>query len=447
MNKLKVLFVSAELTPIIKVGGLADVAESLPKFLSKYIDIEIAIPRYKAIKEEVPFIQNTNVRIHYIDIPSYFSQRDNIYGYSDDPIRFAAFSKKVVDGLQNKQFGDIDIVHVNDYHTSFIPLLLKDNKVENIKSILTIHNLGRAYQGRYSKDILDTLQLKNMCDCILKDLKDGDINPLKQGILHADLITTVSPTYAKEILTKDYGAELEEYLNKRKNSLYGILNGIDYSIFNPETDNKLYANYGIKNFKEGKFKNKRLLLDEIRLNFNPDFPLYSFVARLDYQKGIDILIDAIQKLENKNVNFLILGTGAKDFEEKLKELEIEDRNMFAEIIFDTVMANRIYAASDVLIIPSKYEPSGLTQMIAMKYGTLPLVRSTGGLKDSVDDMVDGFCFDQYTSESLTDAINKSLSIFKKDKWFEMINNAMNKDFSWDKSALEYLDLYKKIKNI
>ena len=446
MDKIKVLFVSAELTPIIKVGGLADVAESLPKFLSKYIDIEIVIPKYKAIKEEVPFIQNTNVRIHYIDIPSYFSQRDNIYGYSDDSIRFAAFSRKVVDCILNNQFGKVDIIHVNDYHTSFIPLLIKDSGIENIKTILTIHNLGIAYQGRYSIDILETLKLKHECQCILDDKKNHEINPLKQGILHADIITTVSPTYAKEILTPEYGAKLEKFLNKRKDSLYGILNGIDYSIFNPETDNKLYANYNTSNYKDGKFRNKRLLLDEIRLNFNLDFILCSFISRLDYQKGIDILIESIQKLENKNINFLILGTGSKEFEEQLKELEIEDRNMFSEIIFDPVMAQRIYAASDILIIPSRYEPSGLTQMIAMKYGTLPLVRATGGLKDSVNDMIDGFCFEDYSSDSLSKTINKAVSLFKKDKWDKMIKNAMNKDFSWDKSSLEYLNLYKKLIN-
>jgi starch synthase len=267
------------------------------------------------------------------------------------------------------------------------------------------------------------------------DKSDNEINPLLQGILNSDIVSTVSPTYAKEILTKEYGGELNDFLELRKNKLFGILNGIDYEFFNPQTDKNIYCNYNIENYKMGKMENKTKLISELHLNFNPENPLFSFVARLDYQKGIDILISSIKTLKNKNIHFLILGTGAKDFENELQTLETEDKNMFAVIAFDAVLANKIYAGSDGLIIPSRYEPSGLTQMIAMKYGTLPIVRSTGGLHDSVFNLQTGFVFENYSALDLTNTINEALSVYNsRHQWDDMINNAMKADFSWYNSS-------------
>jgi starch synthase len=445
-KKLKVLFIASELTPIIKVGGLGDVAGTLPKYLKPYIDIEILLPDYKSIKEKLEFIPNSDVKINYIDIPEYFSSRDNIYGYPDDPIRFAAFCREVVNKIEKKEFGDVDIVHINDYHTALIPILLKDRELDNIKTIQSIHNLGPAYQGRYSLDLLNILELRHQHLTIEFDKYDNEINPLLQGILNSDIVSTVSPTYAKEILTKEYGGDLNDFLELRKNELYGILNGIDYSIFNPEVDITIYSKYNRDNYKIGKLENKKKLYEELHLNFNSDYPLFSFISRLDYQKGIDILISSIKTLKNKNIHFLILGTGAKDFENELQTLNTQDKNMFAIIDFNTVLANKMYAASDALIIPSRYEPSGLTQMIAMKYGTLPIVRSTGGLHDSVFNMTTGFTFENYSALDLTNVLNEANSLYKSKGWDEMIENAMQQDFSWHNSSQRYLVLYNKMKS-
>ncbi len=447
-RKLKVLFVSSELTPIVKVGGLGDVAGTLPKYLKNYVDIESVIPLYKSILTSKPeTIPNSDVKINYIDIPEYFSSRDNIYGYQDDPIRFAAFCREIVDKICEGYFGEVDILHLNDSHTSFIPIMLKDRGIDNVKTILTIHNLGSAYQGRYSLDILDILKLNRTHITLEFDKADKEIDPLLQGILNADIVSTVSPTYAQEILTKEYGSGLNDFLELRKNELFGILNGIDYSIFSPEIDKTIYTNYNISNYKIGKLENKKKLIEELHINFNTDYPIYSFIARLDYQKGIDILISAMKTLKDKNIQFLLLGTGAKDFENELQEMNSQNNNIFAIIDFDPILANKIYASADALIIPSKYEPSGLTQMIAMKYGTLPIVRSTGGLKDSVFNMKTGFVFENYSALDLTDTLKEASAMYNTGQWDQMIHNAMSADFSWHKSSQKYLVLYNKLKKV
>ncbi|MHB8443283.1 MAG: glycogen synthase [Patescibacteria group bacterium] len=445
MDKINVLFVSSELAPIIKVGGLADVAGALPKCLLDFINIQVVIPKYKIIPTPAPTtIPGSDVKINYIDIPEYFSSRDNVYGYPDDPIRFAVFSQKVVQDIKDEKFGRVDIVHINDYHTSLIPILLKDIGLNNVKTMLTIHNLGPAYQGRYSLDLLDALKLQKYHSTIEIDKSDNQINLLLQGVLNANIVSTVSSTYAKEILTKEYGGEIEDFMELRKSSLYGILNGIDYSIYDPEKDEKIYFKYNISNYKMGKLENKKKLIDELHLKFGTDTPLFAFISRLDYQKGIDILIKAMETLETKNVNFIILGTGAKDFEDQLQILGTKNPALFADITFDITLAEKIYAGADALIIPSRYEPSGLTQMIAMKYGTLPIVRSTGGLKDSVEGLVSGFTFEDYSPLSLVNTLKEALSMFNTPKWDEMIQTAMNEDFSWGRSAEKYVALYQQL---
>ncbi len=455
MTNLKVLFIASELTPIAKVGGLGDVAGALPKYLQKDVDISVVIPAYQAIKEKVEYIPNSKVKIYYIDVPEYFSERDKIYGYTDDPIRYAHFDVEVVNQIKNGTFGKIDIVHINDYHTSWIPILIKDRNVDGIKTILTIHNLGSTYQGRYSLDLLDHLKLQSIHPSIEEDKKDSEINPLLQGILNANIISTVSPTYSKEILEKEYGGELDYYLNQRKEDIYGILNGIDTSVFNPKTDTMIYANYDISDYKEKKSINKIKLIEELGLKFSPNQPLYSFIARLDAQKGVSILTESImlteitlltkslQSVRQESINFLFLGTGDETIANKIKEIESSTNEVKLEFTFDPVLAEKMYAASDALIIPSKYEPCGLTQMIAMRYGTLPIVRETGGLKDSVEDQVTGFVFKNFDEIELKDKILDSFRIFGTSKWDEMIKDAMKRDFSWDKSSKEYVKLYKK----
>ncbi len=459
MTNLKVLFVASELTPIAKVGGLGDVAGALPKYLKEDVDISVVIPAYQAIKEKVEYIPNSKVKIHYIDIPEYFSKRDKIYGYTDDPVRYAHFDVEVVNKIKDGAFGKVDIVHINDYHTSWIPILIKDRNIDGIKTILTIHNLGSTYQGRYSLDLLDHLNLSQIHPSVEEDKKDGEINPLLQGILNASIISTVSPTYAKEILEKEYGGDLDYFLNQRKDDIYGILNGIDTTIFDPKTDPNIYVNYDLSDYKEKKATNKIRLIEELNLKFSSSQPLYSFIARLDAQKGVSILTESImlteitlltkslQNVRQDSINFLFLGTGDEKIASKIKEIEASTNDVKLEFTFDPVLAEKIYAASDVLIIPSKYEPCGLTQMIAMRYGTLPIVRETGGLKDSVEDQINGFVFKEFDEVELKDVILESFKIFGTSKWDEMVKNAMRKDFSWDKSSKEYVKLYKKMTGI
>ena len=322
------------------------------------------------------------------------------------------------------------------------------SEILNLKSVLTVHNLST--QGKWNqKEILDFLNLRGneLPTLKLRD-KNSDFNALQQGILNADLLNTVSPTYAKKILTKEYGEDLEESLIKRKKELFGILNGIDKKRFNPETDPNLKANYSLKNL-EKKIENKIHLQEILNFKKSPETPLLAFIGRLDLQKGIDLIIEVIPELIKLGCQLRILGVGSPDYEKKLLELSQKyPKNISAQIKFDPVLAQKIYAGADIFLMPSKFEPCGLGQMIAMRYGTIPIARQTGGLVDTIDDGKTGFLFKEYQVEVFLKTIKKVLNLYQdKREWQKLMRAAMKKDFSWTLSAKKYLKLYKKLLNV
>lgn len=439
-NNLKILFISSEVAPIAKVGGLGDVIGSLPKELKKLgCDVRIAIPKYGFIdekkysleliaqgigvngKEQVAvykgFLPESEVPVYFLENEKFFSEGDVYFektafvGSVGEIRRFLFFSQAVL-----KIFSEInwlpDIIHCHDWHTAILPVLAKSQ----FKTILTIHNL--ANQG------FDILQ---------------------QGIMAADLLNTVSPTYGKEILTVDYGCGLEKFLLKRKKDLYGILNGIDEKRFNPETDCDIKENYSWKNIGN-KIKNKTALQKELGFIESPEIPLVGMINRLTDQKGIDLVIDIIPQAIAFGCQIVFLGVGADNYENKLLEFSRKyPDNISANIKFDAVLAQKIYAGADIFLMPSRFEPCGLGQLISQRYGTVPIVRQTGGLADTVKDKKTGFVFKEYSSEALLKCLEKALAFYKnQEKWQKMQKKAMSKDFSWSKSAKEYLKLYKKL---
>lgn len=479
-NNLKILFASSECTPTAKVGGLADVIGSLPGALKKLdLDVRIVIPKYKTIdekkyyfrkidskvkvKEEFVniyqgFLPESNVPIYLLENEKYFGEngiyfeRTAFVGSFKEIQRFLFFSQAVLEIFPNFHWSP-SIIHCHDWHTAILPVLAKlqiqpptlDRAGGKIKNLLTIHNL--ANQGRWeAKEIFDFLKLKGdeFESFKIRD-RYGNFNILEQGILNADLLNTVSPTYAKEILTKECGEELEKSLLKRKKELCGILNGIDESRFNPAADPNLKKNYSLKNL-EKKTENKTELQEILNLAKNPTIPLFGLISRLTPQKGIDLLIEIIPELIKRNCQLAILGVGSADYEKKLLELSQKyPENVSSQIKFDSVLAQKIYAGSDIFLMPSKFEPCGLGQMISMRYGTIPIGRKTGGLADTIKNKKTGFFFEKYESEALLETIKEALKCYQKQKkWNEMIKTAMSEDFSWQKSAQKYLKLYKKL---
>ncbi|MEO0254409.1 MAG: glycogen/starch synthase [candidate division WOR-3 bacterium] len=342
-----------------------------------------------------------------------------------------------------------DIIHINDWHTSFIPLYIKrkfinDEFFKETKILLTIHNL--SYQGIYEKKVLKEIGF----DEEIKEIEsNGNINFLKAGILFSDYINTVSKSYSEEILTPQFGCGLDEILKSKKNKIYGILNGIDYEEWNPEKDKDIYKNYSIKDFKEGKEINKKKLREEFNLKDDNSI-LIGMVSRLTYQKGIDLLIESFNEFFKRELQFILLATGEKRYEDKVKEFEVKYKEKFRFLPkFDLILAKKIYAGSDLFLIPSIFEPCGLTQMISMRFGTIPFGFKTGGLKDSIKDYEEGgygFLFDEYKKEKFIEKLDKIISVFKdKEKWNKLIEECMRKDFSWENSAKEYIKLYERIK--
>lgn len=484
-EKIKVLFAAAECSPLAKVGGLADVVGSLPKALKKRgIDARVIIPFYesinkkifspKLIKKDLPIIvggkhlkfdlystKYQDVTIYLIYNREYISQGE-IYkqprhkpGGLWEKERFFFFTESLIQALPHLNSWP-DILHLNDWHTGMVPKFLSfkttaDPHYKKIKTIFTIHNL--AMQGVWpATEILPWLDMTEY-DFDKKDLQNGNINPLLFGIRHSDLITTVSPTYTKEITTKKYGAGLEKFLKKRRENLFGILNGIDTNKFNPISDPFIYNNYDEQSL-EVKNTNKQKLLKEVDMEFSADKPLIGLVSRLVWQKGIDWVVDLIPKLKKLNAQLIILGTGDPELEHILKQAQAKyPKNCRVLIKFDSKLAQKIYAASDMFLIPSRFEPCGLTQMIAMRYGTIPIARATGGLKDSIDKFQQnnkkisgtGFLFKSENSKALNKAVKKACRVYKNKRIWQLLQkNAMKKDFSWEKSASEYIKLYKKL---
>ncbi|GAB6189141.1 glycogen synthase [Marinitoga arctica] len=479
---MNIVLVSYEVAPFAKVGGLADVVGTLPKFLKDKVDkISLIMPFHKAVERNLkkynlpltkidedlypishsfkyPFsvfkshLPDTDIPIYFLKNENLFSTED-VYEYPNKDHQTTYFSDSVLSFIK-KHLPETELIHINDWQTSLIPVYLKNNYREDetfskIATVLTIHNLG--YQGIFSPEILNIAGLPGYLYNVDALEFFGQINFLKGGILFSDVINTVSKTYAEEIQTEEYGYKLDGVLKVRNDDLYGILNGIDYNIFNPETDKIIPYNFSIDNL-ENKVKNKTYLQNALNLPKNTKVPVISFIGRVVEQKGIDLIAEILDYLTLFDTQIIILGTGEKRFEELLLKYQNKYPDKLSiNIKFDINLAQLIYAGSDMLLMPSKYEPCGLGQMYAMRYGTIPIVRYTGGLADTVKEFScetlkgTGFGFYEYSSSNLLISILKALNIFMRNNkcWTSLIKNAMLSDFSWDKSAKAYIEIYKK----
>lgn len=466
-NKTKVLMVASEVAPLAKVGGLADVVGSLPIALNKLnCDARVIMPKYRNISEKKFGLKKIasnilikagrqkvkvniwetkkaikNTTVYLIEDNKFFTEK-SVYK-NNPPKDFLFFSVAVLESLSFLKFKP-DIIHCHDFHTGLIPALLKTDRfssLKDIKTLFTIHNLG--FQGKSSPKILNIANLdENSLISLARDAADGDINFMVQGIINADLFNTVSPTYSKEVMTRELGAGLEKVIKQNKNKFSGILNGINIDHFNPAKDEFLKHKYSLKNLKN-KVKNKLDLQKELGLEVNENIPLVGFIGRLYKQKGIKLITEDFAKL---SCQFVFLGTGDKEREEYLKNLaDKHPEKISAKIMFDIGFASQIYASSDILLVPSKFEPCGLIQMIAMRYGAVPVARDTGGLTDTINRQV-GFKFKEFSSAGLKKVLKVALNVYLKHplKWLKLQKNCMKKDFSWDFSARKYLTLYKKL---
>jgi len=472
-EKLKILFVATEVNPYSKSGGLGDVAGSLPQALrGQGADVRVVLPLYKTVpahliadaKEVAHFTvhlswraQETTVlalgNVYFIKNDHYFN-RDGYYGYDDDFERFAFFTKASIEFLQHIGF-QADILHFNDWHTGLGPTYLRDIYREfmfysKMKSLLTVHNLN--YQGVFGREILWDIGL-NDGYFTNGDLEFFDkVSFLKAGIMHADAVSTVSKTYAAEIQTPAYGYGMDGLLYRRgalEGKLYGITNGIDSIENNPATDNRIYANFD-KNSLENKRVNKSRLQEELGLPVC-DAPVISMVTRLAEQKGLDIISIIMDELMSLDIQLVILGTGEGRYEDMFRHYaHHHPQKVSANITFDATLAQRIYAGSDMFLMPSVFEPCGLGQLFAMRHGTIPVVRKTGGLADTVQHFCretgkgNGFLFEDYVASGLMWAMREALAVYDTPEWNTVVKNALERDSSWDKAAEEYIDMYQKI---
>ncbi len=471
MNKLKVLYIASEAAPFIVTGGLGDVAGSLPKALTeKYddeIDIRVILPLYQGIwdRSEFEFIGKTsvplawrqqycgvykrtlnNVTYYFIDNEYYF-KRSECYGHFDDGERFAFFSKAALYILPMIKFMP-NIVHANDWQTALIPIYLKTkyNSYEgykNIKSIITIHNI--EYQGQFDLNIAeDVFDIHGKEKGIIE--YKGEINLLKGAIETANIVSTVSESYSKEIFDDYYAHGLADIINKNSSKIKGILNGIDIEAYNPETDEALFENYGINNI-ENKSLNKKNLQSLSGLPQERDVPLIGIVSRLVKHKGFDLIISAMEEMLKEKIQFVIIGKGDRRYELFFQSLQDSyHEKVSVRIDFNSDLARKIYAGADLFLMPSISEPCGIAQMISSRYGTVPIVRETGGLKDSIKDASlgdgNGFTFNEQTSQALYDAVQRALKVYNnKEDWSKLVESVMKIDFSWKKSAEKYYDMY------
>ncbi|MCR6516462.1 MAG: glycogen synthase GlgA [Clostridium chrysemydis] len=471
---MKVLFVGSEANPFIKTGGLGDVLGTLPKALVKEgIDARVVIPKYKNInqelKDKLKFLKWFMVKVgwrtqyagvfeykkdgvtYYLIDNEYYFGRDGLYGYYDDGERFAYFDRAVLEFLKEIEYQP-DIIHCNDWHTGMIPVMLeveyaKDLFYYNMKSIFSIHNL--KFQGVFSKDILQDLFGYDLEPYYNNSLAfDGGVSFLKGGVMYSDRITTVSNTYVEEIKSYEYGERMDFDLRNRSYALSGILNGIDYEEFNPEKDKNIYRHFN-KNNLEGKGINKEELQKELGLPVNKDAAMIGIVSRLTNQKGLDLIVEIADRLLQHNIQLVVVGTGDYIYEEHFKGLACRyNDKVSANIKFDNMLAHKVYAASDMFLMPSLFEPCGLGQLISLRYGSVPVVRETGGLKDTIspynkyNGLGNGFSFTHYNGNDLLNVLEYALEIFKdKDSWNNIVKQAMESDNSFEKSAKEYVNLY------
>lgn len=475
-KQLKVLFVSAEVDPFAKTGGLADVAGSLPKELSMLgHDVRVVMPRYGIIDVNTKYVADVPVEIGYnvetcvikegniFDadnkaIPVYFIENHNyfnrkgIYCYCDDAQRFILLCKTALEMLPAIGFKP-DIIHCNDWHTGPICLMLNEKYKKNefykdIATVYTVHNL--EYQGNFGADVTKYLNLEEGYFVPEKAEFYGMFSFMKCGLVYADIINTVSKQYAQEILTTAYGEKMEGVLNKRKDSLFGIVNGISYDDFNPSKDKCLYFNYDKEHYKL-KLKNKQALQNELGLPQSQE-PLMGVVTRLTGQKGLELLLGCIDDLIiEENIQLVVLGLGDKCYHDAFAELQKKyPLNVKAFFEFNTDLAKKIYAASDMFLMPSRFEPCGLGQIISLRYGTIPVVRATGGLAETIIDYNantkdgNGFSFDDFSVSEFKKTIYRAIEVYrnKPEIWEELIARALSSDFSWKKPTKVYLELYK-----
>lgn len=486
---MKVAIVTSEAIPYSKTGGLADVAGTLFKeYIKMGLETYLFIPLYMTTKKQfAKEIHDTGVEIDvligkeikkgrvfrsqnvfFVGNDEYFD-RDELYGtaagdYPDNDRRFTFFCKMVLEICKRLNI-DIDIMHCNDWQTGLIPLFLKtlykDSQIFNkTHSLITIHNLG--YQGIFPQQTMEITGLGP--ELFNPDGIEfyGNVNFLKAAIISADAITTVSKTYAKEILTPEYGFGMEGVLKNRADKIYGVLNGIDYNEWNPSSDNLLPRNYssnysslGSKSDLAGKTTCKKSLIQKCSFKGNTDTPLLCFIGRLSHQKGMDILVDALPGLikpvpneyEGNEINIIIIGKGDEHYHRALDLAKKRfSKNIFYYPLFDEAFAHLAYAGSDIFLMPSRYEPCGLGQMIAMRYGTIPVARKTGGIADTIEDGKTGFLFEDHSAHSLSTAINRALKSYSDKKiWSKIIGNAMGMDFSWERSAKMYIEIYSRLK--
>lgn len=473
----KILFVASESTPFIKTGGLADVVGSLPKCIDKEkYDVRVMIPKYLCIKEDklknARFLTNFYVKLSWrtqyagifvtevdgvtfylVDNEYYFAGPRPYGQIYEDIEKFAFFSKAVLTALPAIDFHP-DIIHCHDWQTGVIPVLLKEafrgnEFYQGIKSVMTIHNL--KFQGRWElQKIKDVLGLPDyyFTSDKLEFYGDGDF--LKGGLVFADVITTVSKTYAEEIKTMEYGEGLHGLLQSRRNDLRGIVNGIDYQEFNPETDSYIYKPYNARNFRVEKIKNKRALQEEFGLEKNDKAFLIGIVSRLTDQKGFDLIDRVMDEMCQENLQIIALGTGEEWYENMFRHYEWKYQGkVSANIYYSEEVSHKIYAGSDAFLMPSLFEPCGLSQLISLRYGTIPIVRETGGLKDTIEPYNEfestgnGFSFKNYNAHEMLGVVRYAKEVYqdKKREWNKLIDRAMATDFSWKRSASNYEEMY------
>lgn len=477
-KKMQIVFASAECAPFVKTGGLGDVAGSLPAALVRAgAEVIVMVPKYATIKDEykaqmehfsdfyvslgwrneycgLEKLEHDGVTYMFIDNERYFA-RDYPYGFFDDGERFAFFSKAITESLQHLPAGfECDILHCNDWQTALAPVFLREfyqglPLYDRVKTVFSIHNV--AFQGQFSdtmmEDILGVAHIPAAASQLRCDA--CSINYMLGALRYADAITTVSPTYANEIQTPEFGEGLDGVLRERSYALQGILNGIDVAGFDPATDKRIAANYTVED-RSGKAVCKAKLQEELGLEVRDDRPLMVMVTRLTRQKGMDLVMYALDRILAGGVQVAVLGTGDRDYEDGLRYFQDKyPGTMAARIEFDPALSQRMYAAADMFLMPSKFEPCGLSQIIAMRYGTLPIVRETGGLKDTVQPYNEftgegtGFSFTNFNGDEMGDAVFRAARLFwdNRDAWNQLVTHAMSQDFSWTRSADKYLDLY------
>lgn len=477
-KKMQIVFASAECAPFVKTGGLGDVAGSLPAALVRAgAEVIVMVPKYATIKDEykaqmehfsdfyvslgwrneycgLEKLEHDGVTYMFIDNERYFA-RDYPYGFFDDGERFAFFSKAITESLQHLPAGfECDILHCNDWQTALAPVFLREfyqglPLYDRVKTVFSIHNV--AFQGQFSDTVMeDILGLAHIPAAATQLRCDAcSINYMLGALHYADAITTVSPTYANEIQTPEFGEGLDGVLRERSYALQGILNGIDVAGFDPATDKRIAANYTVDD-RSGKAVCKAKLQEELGLEVRDDRPLMVMVTRLARQKGMDLVMYALDRILSGGVQVAVLGTGDRDYEDGLRYFQDKyPGTMAARIEFDPALSQRMYAAADMFLMPSKFEPCGLSQIIAMRYGTLPIVRETGGLKDTVQPYNEftgegtGFSFTNFNGDEMGDAVFRAARLFwdNRDAWNQLVTQAMSQDFSWTRSADKYLDLY------